>query len=60
MISYRVTVGIDTRWVQHFQDTKMSLCTAFGVKSNYSTSEYNIIATSEGLDFLSRMARYHS
>jgi hypothetical protein len=49
MASYRVSVRIDPAWVQHFRDTDIRLCTAFGVKSNYSGTEYNIIATSEGL-----------
>lgn len=49
MASYTVSVRVDPAWVQHFRDTDIRLCTAFGVKSNYSGTEYNIIATSEGL-----------
>lgn len=50
--TYRLLVHVDEHWVQYFKDANMHLCTAFGVKSNLSNQEYNIIATSEGLDIL--------
>ncbi|KAI0127170.1 hypothetical protein BJ170DRAFT_595051 [Xylariales sp. AK1849] len=47
MAQYRVAIRIHPDWVDHFRNTKMSLCSSFGVKTNYSAVEYNVIATSE-------------
>ena len=48
MASHRITVKIDPTWVEHFRETKMNLCSAFAVTTNYSNMQYNVIATSEG------------
>lgn len=48
MANRRVIIKVASKWVEHFRETKINLCSAFGVTTNYSNVEYNVIATSEG------------
>jgi hypothetical protein len=47
-MTFQVTVKIAPNWVDFFRDKKIKLCSSFSLKTNISSTRYNVIATAEG------------